>query len=645
MSTTEMGPAPHPGDSVRQAKARGIHEGALPSGGPPQPPADQPGPHERSAARDAWLLAAALMESKFRNGILLLGAAILVVLVATMVGQVELNKWEGRLFDAIGAKNLDGVIRQLWFFAGLIAVLLTLVVSQTWLHEMIKLRLREWLTHRLLDNWLVSGRVYRLGMSADVGANPDQRMQQDTQNLTELTADLGIGLVHHVFLLLTFIGILWGLSSQVVFNIGGRQLYIPGYMVWCAIGYALAGSLLTYFVGRRLIGLNATRYAREAELRFAMVRVSERAEAIALYRGEADERKIINSTFNHVLEAVRNLVFALARLTWITSGYGWVAIVVPVLVALPGYLNGSLSLGGLMMVVGAFRQVQQALKWFVDHFPKIAEWRAALYRVVLFDEALMTLSNIEDDTEQIELLAHPEGKLAFEHVSVLLADGQVVIAEATATVELGERVLIVGESGTGKSTLFRAIAGIWPWGGGKIYLPPRDQMMFLPQYPYLPLGTLRGAAAYPQGPDAFSEAEIVAAMEKVGLAEFRDMLDVEERWDRILSLGQQQRLAFVRLLLHKPLWVFLDEATGALDEANQTRVMTLVNEELSESTIVSIGHRPSLAAFHNRTLNLVPTPSGARLRRRQHPTVTAGWLQSVLGKMWKPRRPTPGDRI
>ena len=170
-------------------------------------------------------------------------------------------------------------------------------------------------------------------------------------------------------------------------------------------------------------------------------------------------------------------------------------------------------------------------------------------------------------------------------------------------------------------------------------------MMFLPQYPYLPLGTLRGAAAYPQGPDAFSEAEIVAAMEKVGLAEFRDMLDVEERWDRILSLGQQQRLAFVRLLLHKPLWVFLDEATGALDEANQTRVMTLVNEELSESTIVSIGHRPSLAAFHNRTLNLVPTPSGARLRRRQHPTVTAGWLQSVLGKMWKPRRPTPGDRI
>jgi len=607
----------------------------VPSGAPPQPTADQPGPYERSATRDAWVLASALAKSRFRNGVLLLVAGILVVLILTMVGQVELNKWEGRFFDAIGAKDFDAVINQLWFFAGLIAVLLTLVVSQTWLHEMLKLRLREWLTHRLLDNWLVSGRVYRLGMSAEAGVNPDQRMQQDTLHLTELTADLGVGLVHHLFLLVTFIGILWGLSSQVIFNIGGREIYIPGYMVWCAILYALVGSLLTYFVGRRLVPLNATRYAREAELRFAMVRVSERAEAIALYRGEADERKIIDSTLNHVLEAVRNLVFALARLTWITSGYGWIAIVVPVLVALPGYLNGSLSLGGLMMVVGAFRQVQAALKWFVDNFPKIAEWRAALYRVVLFDEALMTLSDIEEDTEQIELLDHPEGKLAFEHVSVLLADGQVVIAEATARIELGERVLIVGESGTGKSTLFRAIAGIWPWGGGRIFLPPREQMMFLPQYPYLPLGTLRAAACYPRSSGDFSEEEIVAAMAKVGLEEFNKMLDVEERWDRVLSLGQQQRLAFVRLLLHKPLWVFLDEATGALDEANQARVMSLVNEELRQSTIISIGHRPSLVEFHNRTLNLVPTPSGAKLRRRQHPAVSAGWLQTVLGKMWK----------
>ena len=608
---------------------------------PPQPPADTPGPHERSAPHDAWMLAGALMRSQFRNGILLLCGGLIVVLIALMTGQVYLNRWEGSFFDAIEKKNLAEVGNQLVVFVGLIAILLALVVAQTWLHEMMKLRLREWLTHRLLDNWLVESRVYRLGMTAEAGVNPDQRMQQDTLHLTELTADLGIGLVHHVFLLATFVGVLWGLSNQVVFTIGGTPTVIPGYMVWCAVGYAMAGSLLTYFVGRRLVALNANRYAREAELRFAMVRVSERAEAIALYRGEGDERNFINATLNNVLLAVRKLVFALARLTWITSGYGWIAIVIPVMVALPGYLNGSLTLGGLMMVVGAFRQVQAALKWFVDNFPKIAEWRAALYRVVLFDEALQTLNEVEEDTEKVELVDHPEGKLAFENVSVLLADGSVVIAEATAEVNPGERVLIVGESGTGKSTLFRAIAGIWPWGGGKVYLPPRDEMMFLPQYPYLPLGSLRAAACYPASADSYSTAEIATAFVQVGLEDFIKMLDVEERWDRALSLGQQQRLAFARLMLHRPKWVFLDEATGALDEENQAKVMNLINRELTDSSIISIGHRPSLAEFHTRTLHLIPTPSGAKLRRRTHPATQKGWLLHSFQSWWRARPARP----
>lgn len=626
---------------LQTPKAAGMtrpeHGPALASGMPPGPPADSPGPHERSTLRDAAMLARALMASPFRRGILWLSAGLTVVLLVIMVGQVQLNRWEGRFFDAIEQKNLAEVGRQMIFFAGLVAILLSLVVAQTWLHEMTKLRLREWLTHRLLDDWLVGGRVYRLGLSAEAGVNPDQRMQQDTLHLTELTADLGIGLVHHIFLLATFIGILWGLSNLVVFNIGGAPTIIPGYMVWCALGYALAGSLLTYFVGRRLVGLNANRYAREAELRFAMVRISERAEAIALYRGEADERKIINATLENVLLAVRKLVFALARLTWITSGYGWIAIVIPVLVALPGYLNGSLSLGGLMMVLGAFRQVQAALKWFVDNYPKIAEWRAALYRVVLFDEALQTLNEFEDDTEQITLTDHPEGILAFENVSVFLSDGSVVIEEASAVINRGERVLIVGESGTGKSTLFRAIAGIWPWGSGKIYLPPVKDMMFLPQYPYLPLGSLRAAACYPAPPDAFDTSAIASAMQKVGLEEFVHLLDVEERWDHVLSLGQQQRIAFARLILHKPAWVFMDEATGALDEDNQARVMNLIKTELPDSSILSIGHRPSLAEFHTRTLLLVPTPSGARLRRRKHPLPQKKWLLQSFQGWWQSR--------
>ncbi|MGE3644244.1 MAG: ABC transporter ATP-binding protein/permease [Beijerinckiaceae bacterium] len=603
----------------------------------PAPPAGEPALHERSTLLDAWTLLRGLMASKQRKIVLLLFGGILAVLVLTMIGQVQLNRWEGRFFDAIGARKMSALWRELTFFFGLVAILLSLVVAQTWLHEMLKLRLREWLTHRLLDNWLVDARIYRLNMTAEVGANPDQRMQQDTQNLTEQTADLGVGLIHHLFLLVTFIGILWGLSRQVTFTIGGEPFTIPGFMVWCAIGYALAGSTLTYIVGRKLVGLNAARYAREAELRFAMVHINERAEAIALYRGETDERRFVNITLNNVIEAVRRLVFALARLTWITSGYGWLAIVVPVLVALPGYLNGSLSLGGLMMVVGAFRQVQAALKWFVDNFPKIAEWRAALYRVALFDEALQTLNDIEDEEARIEIEPHPEEKLAFENVSVLLYDGSVVIEEASAEIEPGERVLIVGESGTGKSTLFRAIAGIWPWGGGRILIPPRDDMMFLPQFPYLPLGTLRVAACYPADPATFETSAICAAFEEVGLEEFCEYLDVEERWDRSMSLGQQQRLAFVRLILHKPKWVFLDEATGALDEENQTRVMQLINERLPQSAIISIGHRPSLAEFHNRTLTLMPTPTGARLHRRKHPPPHSADLVKSFQSWWQSR--------
>jgi putative ATP-binding cassette transporter len=387
-------------------------------------------------------------------------------------------------------------------------------------------------------------------------------------------------------------------------------------MVWCALLYAGIGSWLAWRIGRPLIGLNVARYAREAELRFALVRVSESAEAVALYGGERDERRIIDRTFAGVIEAMRRVVFAVSRLTWITSGYGWIAIVVPTVVALPGYFYGGLTLGGLMMVVGAFNQVQQALRWFVDHYARIADWRATLHRVVEFHEALRDLDEVEEEEDRIDLVDHPEGRLAFRNVSVLLADGRVVINEASAEFRLGERVLIVGESGAGKSTLFRAIAGLWPWGTGTILLPPRATMMFMPQRPYLPLGTLRNALCYPASPDAFPTEALRAALARVGLDEFVAMLDQEKRWDRHLSIGEQQGLAFARLLLHRPQWVFLDEATAALDEQSQERVMSIFDQELAEAALISIGHRPGLERYHNRTLELAVSTTGARLRHR-----------------------------
>lgn len=563
-----------------------------------------------------------LWRSPYRRRIAMLAGGIALVLAATMAGQIRLNQWQGTFFDVLGKRDVVALGGQLLIFLAIVSVLLTLVVGQTWMQEMLKVRLREWLTHELLDEWLVPGRAYRLGLAGQLGVNPDQRIEQDTRRLTELTTSLGVGLLQATLLLMTFITILWGLSSHDVFVIEGYHLAIPGFMVWCALSYALIGSLLTWRVGRPLIGLNAELYAREAKLRFALVRVSESAEGIALFGGEQDERRQLKGNLDGIVTSMRQLSGSLSRLTWVTSGYGWFAIVVPILVASPGYFSGDLTLGGVMMVVGAFSQVQASLRWFVDQFPAIADWRAALRRVSAFKAAVEKLDQIDDGIDRITLAAHPEGLLAFERVSVLLADGRVVIAEATLEIRPGERLLIVGESGAGKSTLFRAVAGLWPWGGGVIRLPASSGMMFMPQRPYLPLGSLRAAITYPQPPDAFTTAEVEAALKRVGLAEFVPTLDWETRLDKSLSLGQQQLIGFARLLLHGPTWVFLDEATSALDELSQRRVMSIFDHELKNASVLSIGHRAGLEAFHTGILRLVRTPLGAML----HQDKPLGWL-------------------
>lgn len=571
----------------------------------------------KSAASECGALLRTLWQSGYRVRIVLLAAGIAAVLVGNMVGQIRLNQWHGAFFDALEQHDLAAFGAQLLMFLAIVGGLLALVVGQTWMQEMLKVRLREWMTHHLLDEWLVAGRAYRLGLAGQIGVNPDQRIEEDTRKLTELSTTLGVGLLQAAMLLVTFISILWVLSDNVVFVIDGSSFGIPGYMVWCAILYALIGSLLTWRVGFPLIALNAKRYAREADLRFALVRVSESAESIALFGGEPDERRQLEGNLDRVVASMRQLSGALARLTWITSGYGWIAIMVPIVVASPGYFNGGLTLGGMMMVVGAFNQVQASLRWFVDHFPEIADWRATLQRVSAFKAAVARLEQIDDSIDSIKLAQDPDGKLGFEDVSVLLSDGRVVIAEATVEIGPGERVLIVGESGAGKSTLFRAVAGLWRWGSGTIRLPEPDSMMFMPQRPYLPLGTLRAAIAYPNSPDAFDAAGVEAVVKRVGLAEFVEALDVEARLDKSLSLGQQQLIGFARLLLHRPAWVFLDEATSALDDVSQRRVMSIFDHELSGATVLSIGHRPGLEAFHKRTLHLVRTPDGAMLHQKR----------------------------
>jgi vitamin B12/bleomycin/antimicrobial peptide transport system ATP-binding/permease protein len=585
-------------------------------------------PAERSESVIAQLssLLRALATSQYRRRLGLLGAGMVLVICANSAGQIRLNAWQGAFFDAIEQRDLAGFGAQLLVFGLIVSALLVLVVAQTWLREMLKVRLREWLTHDLLDRWLAPRRAYLLAHAGEIGENPDQRVHEDTRHLVDRSTNLAVGLLQGTLLLVSFIGVLWMLSAHVVFSVGEHSFTIPGYMVWCALAYAIGGSWLSWRIGRPLIPLNATRYAREAELRFALVRVSECAEGIALHGGEADERRILDGTVGQVVTAMCNLASRLARLTWVTSGHGWLGIVTPILVAAPGYFGGGLSFGGLMMVIGAFNQVQQSLRWFVENFDEIADWRATLLRVMALRDALAADDMPGGEPGGIGLREHARGHLEFENLCVAAGGARATLDPARVEVAPGERVLIIAERGSDKSPLFRAMAGLWPWGAGTIHLPPRRSMMFMPQRPYLPLGSLHAAVSYPAEPERFETAEVGAALERVGLDYLVPSLEREQRWDRDLSLDEQQRLAFARLLLHQPRWVLLDDAMGALEEDHRRLVLSLFDAELADAAVISIGRSPAHNGFYSRILHfrrLSEVAVPLRPRSRPAPPVAA----------------------
>jgi vitamin B12/bleomycin/antimicrobial peptide transport system ATP-binding/permease protein len=588
----------------------------------PQPPVGRLRPAVGgSVVAQLRSLLAALWASRYRGRVGLLAAGIVVVLCANSFGQIRLNAWQGEFFDALEQRNLAIFAGQLLVFGVIVGGLLVLVVAQTWLKEMLQVRLREWLTHDLLDRWLAPKRAYLLAHAGEIGVNPDQRVHEDTRHLIDLSADLAVRLLQATLLLVSFIGVLWVLSSQVWFFVGEHSFTIPGYMVWCALAYAIGGSWLAWRVGRPLIPLNATRYAREADLRFSLVRVSECAEGIALYGGEADERRILNGTVDHVLTVMRGLAGGLARLTWVTSGYGWLGLIAPIVVAAPGYFGGGLSFGGLMMVIGAFNQVQQSLRWFVDEFHQIADWRATLLRVMALREALSAPDASDDERERVELVDHAAEHLALENLTIALGGSHAAFDHSRIEIAPGERVLIVGETGSDKSILFRAMAGLWPWGAGVIHLPPRHSMMFMPQRPYLPLGSLRTAVSYPAEPGRFDDAAVRAALMRVGLGHLVPALEHEQRWDKELPVEEQQRLAFARLLLHQPRWVLIDDAMGALDQEHRQLMLSIFEHELADAAVISIGRSPVHDGFYSRILHFrrlaesaVTVPLRPRLR-------------------------------
>jgi len=559
-------------------------------------------------------MSTAFWASRQRNKILMLAAALVIVIAATAYAQVRLNAWNRPFYNALTHKDVPGFLQQLGVFGELAGILLALNVAQTWLNQMSQVVLRRGLVDDLLDEWLKPLRAFRLSNSGLMGVNPDQRLQADAQHLTQLTTVLGTGLLQSTVLLLSFIGVLWGLSQGMFLPFDGRSFAPPGYLVWCALFYAGAASLLSWRVGRPLIAMDANHYAREAELRFGMVRVSEEIEGVATYGGEADERGRLAVLFESVLEISRRIVWATTRLTWVTAGYGWFAIVAPILAAAPGYFSSNMTFGELMMVVGAFNQVQQSLRWYVDNFSNIADWRATLLRIASFRKAILSMDQLGRSASRISIADSADRTIRIDDLRISAPAGTIMLSEAHVELKPGEHILIVGARGVGKTLFFRAMTGLWPWGAGRITFPGGDLIAFVPTRPYVPPGLLRDSIAYPRRERAPDDATIVNALRAVGLERLEPELRKADRWDRTLSEDEKQRLAFARVVLQGPQWVIIDNALDLVDSETRKRIEALFEGMLAAVGIVYIGGRASDGGFFSRTLRLVTDSGGPTFR-------------------------------
>ena len=561
--------------------------------------------------RDAWRLTAPYWRSEERwRARLLLG--VVVALNLSLVGMsVLLSYWNREFFNALQEKDAAAFWALLFWgrmtdsgpmpgFVFVAALYILVAVYQLYLRQALQMRWRRWLTREYLDRWLDGRAYYRIALTDPGTDNPDQRIADDVRLFTENTLTLGLGLMNSVVTLASFVVVLWGLSGPI--SVLGVE--VPGYMVWVALLYAALGTGLAHLVGRRLIPLNFQRQRVEADFRFALVRLRENAEGVALYGGEADEKRGLLARFGALIENWWAIMVATKRLTFFTAGYGQVAVVFPFVVAAPSYFGGAIPLGGLTQTATAFGQVQGSLSWFVENYAALTEWRATVERLLGFDRAVAAARAAAARGDGVRAAPAAAPDLALEGVSLALPDGRALIEGAQARVAPGEAVLITGPSGSGKSTLFRAIAGIWPFGAGRVGIPEGARALFLSQRPYLPLGTLRRAVCYPRDAAEFDDAAVRAALADAGLAHLLPRLDEEDAWAQRLSGGEQQRVALARALLLRPDWLFLDEATASLDPEAEARFYGLLKERLPGAALISIAHRPAVARYHGRALRV-----------------------------------------
>ncbi|MGC2774285.1 MAG: ABC transporter ATP-binding protein/permease [Bradyrhizobium sp.] len=559
----------------------------------------------RSTVAIVWRIAIPYFRSEDKVAGRALLATVIAIELALVAIDVLVNQWQARFYNALQEYNWDSFIWEIGVFVVLATTFIVLAVYQLYLNQWLQIRWRRWMTETYLRHWLSNANHYRMQLKGDAADNPDQRIAEDVKQFIEQTLFITINLLSSVVTLASFVVILWGLSEAAPLTLFGIEYSIPGYLVWAALFYAIAGTAVTHWVGSPLVNLNFEQQRFEADFRFNLVRVRENSEQIAVLRGEAAEHHLLSSRYGRVVQNWYQIMSRTKRLTAVTSGYSQVATIFPYVIVAPAYFAKKVQLGGMMQTASAFSSVQRALSFFVNTYRTLAEWRSTVARLDGFEMAIESAKTLSTEPQTIDVVNHAGDSIDLAQLLLKLPNGLPLIAADGFSLKSSERTLLTGPSGAGKSTLFRAIAGVWPFGSGSISVPAHAKLMMLPQRPYFPIGALRAAIVYPAAADAFNAEQAKDALVAVGLPQLAERLDEDAHWNRMLSLGEQQRLGIARALLHRPQYLFLDEATASLDEPSEARLYRVIAERLPETTIVSIGHRSTLHEFHDRRVELI----------------------------------------
>ena len=559
----------------------------------------------RSTLATVWRIASPYFNSEDKwagRGLL---AAVIVIELASVFLTVLFNRWNNVFYNALQERDQAVFSYQIGYFCVLAAFWIGLKVYQLYLNQWLQIRWRRWMTTRYLGGWLHDANHYRMQLLGDAADNPDQRIADDTQRFVEQTLTLGIGLLSSVVTLASFVVILWGLSNQAPLHLFGNDIAFPGYLVWGALVYAILGTTLTHLIGRPLVDLNFRQQRFEADFRFNLVRTRENAEQIALLEGEPAERTRLLNRFGFVLGNWLDIMQRTKKLTAFTATYSQAAVIFPYVLIAPAYFANKIQLGGMMQTASAFSSVQDSLSFFITAYRTLAEWQSVVARLDGFEGSIRGGDAFAQRQDIIRVKPAGRDGIELDDLVVTLPDGKPLLAADGFKLPNHQRTLVTGPSGAGKSTLFRAIAGIWPFGKGAINVPANASLMMLPQHPYLPIGSLHDAVVYPGAAAQFDAGRVREILTAVGLPQLAARLAEEAHWNRMLSLGEQQRLGIARALLHQPQFLFLDEATASLDEPSEAALYRLLADSLPDTAVVSIGHRSTLDAFHQRNVALV----------------------------------------